>query len=698
MRIRHNLTRGWLAAAVALGAVACDSPPVDAPRWRGGNSPDPTGVIEGTVLYVGPRPTCDFDVDGNPTRIQGRIILTLFDVRLLPPPEGTGTGAASLLTVPGERVFGDPATACLPQNPTPADLAVTVQRSVAFTWPEIPLERPAGLVNGEFLDTTPGVEETITYRVQGFYDTDGDFNPFFSVRTSPTRGDISGAALVNATAAVPEFLPVVFGDLEFRPNGQRVSSVAVSLGAPINTEPPVFSLATDGLDSEAPLSTDPGTLIALTNTTMTMLGRTALDPVGSPAPEGAADCAGVRDDLSTPDTDEHVVCCRARFNGKAFAIAACEGGVSFAVDEVAPYAWYSRTLDVNRDGLADPHPTLSAQAPLPGMPGFVPWISPLVLMQRFGFDYVRNDDGTLLLVDGQPVPDAEAAAREAEANIPSVAMVPSVDPRMWVGFGAGGLLDADPDGAGPNPIIRALTFYPNIPLAIVPLGAMTTNPDDARCQIPILPPAGSTAFYEAATVDCQEIPTGMYGMNVLQGDAMGVFQEGAPALITQTGTRLFPGSFVGQVWTVPNELGDPRQVADFVPSQSVAASFPVYDSDPTNARSRQAGRAECAMAFDPIDMGLRTVNYVDFAEYDDPLTLDRREDQEAIASCCCGIAHLCGLPVCDPIPVPDGSGNVMAGSPRTVTNGVPDCVPFDMPEACCAAVGGASPEVACPAR
>ena len=109
---------------------------------------------------------------------------------------------------------------------------------------------------------------------------------------------------------------------------------------------------------------------------------------------------------------------------------------------------------------------------------------------------------------------------------------------------------------------------------------MTTNPDDPRCQIPILPPAGSTAFYEAATVDCQEIPTGMYGMNVLQGDTMGVFTTGAPALISETGTRLFPGNFVGQVWTVPNELGDLRQVADIAPSQSVAGSFPVYDSDP----------------------------------------------------------------------------------------------------------------------
>ena len=144
MRIRHTITRGGLAAFLALsalGAVACDSPPIDQPRWLGGNSPDPTGVIEGTVLYVGPRPTCDYDENGTPTRIQGRIILTLFDVRLLPPPEGTGTSAASLITVPGARVFGNPAEACLPQNPTAADRALIVQSSVAFTWPEIPLGR-----------------------------------------------------------------------------------------------------------------------------------------------------------------------------------------------------------------------------------------------------------------------------------------------------------------------------------------------------------------------------------------------------------------------------------------------------------------------------------------------------------------------------------------------------------------------------
>jgi hypothetical protein len=98
------------------------------------------------------------------------------------------------------------------------------------------------------------------------------------------------------------------------------------------------------------------------------------------------------------------------------------------------------------------------------------------------------------------------------------------------------------------------------------------------------------------------------------------------------------------------------------------------------------------MAFDPVDMSIRAVNYVDFEEYENPPASTR---VEAITSCCCGIRHLCGLPVCAPIPVPDGSGNLMAGSPRTVTDGVPDCVPFDMPEACCAAVAGDSPTVAC---
>ncbi|MCA9576446.1 MAG: hypothetical protein R3B40_06640 [Polyangiales bacterium] len=680
MRIRHTKTRACLAALTAfcaLGAAACDSPPIDLPRWLGGNSPDPTGVVEGTVLYSGPRPTCDFDADGNPTRIQGRIILTLFDVRLLPPPEGTGTGAASLLTVPGERFFGDPSSVCMPQNPTPEDLAEVVMRSVAFTWPEIPLAIPDQV-------GTPDAEDPITYRIQGFYDMDGDFNPFFTVRTSPTRGDITGAALVDATAAVPEFFPVVFGDLEFRPDGQRLTGISVSLGAPINTELPAFTMTTDGLDSELPLSTDPATLLAYTNTTLTMLGRTALDPVADPAPEGATDCAGVVDVLATTDVDEHAACCRARFSGKAFAIAACEGGVSIDVDDASAYAWYARTLDVNRDGLADPHPTLSAQSPFPTDPGFVPWISPLVFMQRFAFDYVRDASGDILIVDGAPVPDAGAVAREAAAGIPSIAMVPSVDPRMWVGFGASGQLDGT---------TRSLVFYPNIPIAIVPLGAMTTNPNDERCQIPILPPAGSTAFYEAATVECQEIPTGMYGMNVLQGDALGVFQEN-PGLIgagiSQTGIRLNPpGQFVGQVWALPNALGTPGQIDDIVVSQSAVAAFPVFDSNPTNARSRQGGRAECEMAFDPIGMDVRTVNYRDFDEYDEMRA-------EVTASCCCGIAHLCGLPLCAPIPVPDGSGNVMNGSPRTVdANGVPDCVPFDMPEACCAAVAGDSPSVSC---
>src|SRR5690606_31739151 len=121
----------------------------------------------------------------------------------------------------------------------------------------------------------------------------------------------------------------------------------------------------------------------------------------------------------------------------------------------------------------------------------------------------------------------------------------------------------------------------NLPLLVVPIGAMTTNPNDPRCQIPVLPPAGSTAFYEAATVDCQEMPTGLYGMNVLQGDAQGVFEENPDLIgagISQTGIRLHPpGTFVGQVWALPNALGTPGQVEDIALSQSAFSAFPVYD-------------------------------------------------------------------------------------------------------------------------
>ena len=60
-----------------------------------------------------------------------------------------------------------------------------------------------------------------------------------------------------------------------------------------------------------------------------------------------------------------------------------------------------------------------------------------------------------------------------------------------------------------------------------------------------------------------------------------------------------------------------------------------------------------------------------------------------IQECCDFVAHLCGLPVC--APVPSGSDGNIAPSPHSITGtaangaGIPDCVPFAIPWKCCRA-------------
>src|SRR5688572_9117381 len=85
-RIRASLSCSRARARVstfaliglALGVLAaCDPPQQDVFKSQGGISPDPTGIIAGSVLYVGPRPTCEYS-GGRPTRVVGRVLLTLF--------------------------------------------------------------------------------------------------------------------------------------------------------------------------------------------------------------------------------------------------------------------------------------------------------------------------------------------------------------------------------------------------------------------------------------------------------------------------------------------------------------------------------------------------------------------------------------------------------------------------------------------
>src|SRR5262245_33935560 len=103
-------TASGLGVQSALGVLllalsgACTSPKQDDFRSEGGISPDPTGVIEGSVIYLGPQPRCRYE-HGKATEVIGVVFLTLFEFDNPPPPEGRATGAVNAFVLPGSELF-----------------------------------------------------------------------------------------------------------------------------------------------------------------------------------------------------------------------------------------------------------------------------------------------------------------------------------------------------------------------------------------------------------------------------------------------------------------------------------------------------------------------------------------------------------------------------------------------------------------
>ena len=315
-----------LFLALAVSALAgCGEPETDELRSEGGASPDPSGVIEGTVVYIGPRPPCRYEA-GVPVSPIGRVVLLLFEHDNPPPPAGSASSAENLLVIPGSRLFDD-LNDCLPEGEVPSASDAPITRSASFLWPEIELDP----------------EDERSLQIRGFYDSDGDFNPFFAVTNQPTRGDVGGGAFVDIRAPVPEYLPITFPSARDAPHGARNVEPTVTLGAVVSTTRPVSELDRDTmpLSSEALLSAemDPARreqeLWALTEMKLSMFPRT----------------------LTAAQ--------RAAFDA---------GGLDFDLDDPRAYAWYVRPLDVNGDGAVDPHPILGSAG--------IPWLSPAILMRR----------------------------------------------------------------------------------------------------------------------------------------------------------------------------------------------------------------------------------------------------------------------------------------------------------------------------
>ncbi len=643
---------------------ACDPPERDTPRRDGGAAPDPTGLMQGSVLYIGPRPTCTFLADGTPSTVVGNVVLLLFDYDNPPPPSGSATGARNLLALPGRQLFT--VDDCMPLTPTAGDL-LPISRTIDFLWPEIPL--------GQGPENADGSYTGRDYQMRGFYDRDGDFLPFFSITNLATAGDIGGGAILDPTASVPTYQRLSFGHYAEHPDGQLLSGVSVTLGSPIATERPIFELSasTRALSGEAtiPLIAD------------ALMREESLYQLTTMRVELVRD--GTRLDGDRPF-------------GNAMRLAGL-GDFDF---RPLRHGLPIFPVDANADGMQDLHPILGSSG--------VSWFGPIVLLRR------------------------ARSPLEVASNIPDVLFIATVRPSRVL-------------GADQGFVPRETFARPEI--IVPPIAVMITNPAaPAICRVPIIAPGNIAELYESQrVVDCQELPSGNYDVNVLSGlagarphdlaaecqveceaggtDAATCAASCATyaALRSETGVSFEGGVYSSQAWSIPNDLGCPdlsyRPTAlNQIDPPAADGSFLTCD-DPASAMLVHQGRAGGFSVVEP-----------DAATAGDP---DVTTDGHGVAACttalhttgamagmvgpvaympfpaefealCCGpVMHLCGLPLCDA-----RTGTEVPGYPEAVRGGgadgslratreirlpeevsteagvtTPLCVPFLPPAQCC---------------
>ncbi len=613
MRMRTTFLAFSTCASVAL--LGCTEIPIDE------TAPPPTGILEGSVDYIGPRPSCDFDPQsGVPTRVRGRAVLLLFVHGNAPPPAGTATTPESLLVIDGSSFFSDLAADCLPAAPTPEELAQVLKRSASVSWPEIRL--------GE------GGRE-VSYMVQGFYDRDEDFHPFFAATRSTTAQDIAGAAVEDPFAATPVLSRFTFGSADTNPAGQIVGGLSVTLAAPVNTEPPVFHFVGDPLASDQPfvLSPDP----ALLEESLRRLTNASLE---------------LYDDLAAPEGVELLE-----------ALDAAKLSYSLAGDPA--YGFYVRALDFDGDAAPDPHPVLGALA--------YDWLSPVVMLQRL------------------------RSRLEAQVGIPDVVMVPAL-PAYTTAEGApvtAGQVSASTMPIVLPPVAAIVTNSRAAVCQIATLPPASTAflyaDQLADCQelptgryaVNVFHGVTGGAFIASATSATGfEIAGGQHS-----GQSWTIPNElGDPAQLPPEGAPP----------TAPPEP-DCSGAARCADSQGIRTAFLVHDPDTSSTLSRTSGDAACLNGADLFDPNA-TVPYT-FADFNvsavqafidaDP-TLDTVEQVRDL--CCDPIVHLCGLPLCDYVPAAGDDTRMVRGTPTSVTRVrhtdgserlVPNCIPFYMPTPCC---------------
>lgn len=488
--------------------------------FQGGISPDPTAVLEGSVLYIGPRPSCLYN-NGVFDRVLGNVVLTMFAYDNPPPPEGTASSALNLYVVSGDELFQQ--SDCLPAGENPLTNRIT--RSVPFRWPSIPLYQ------GRAAD----------YQVRGFFDYDEDMVPLFSVTRLPTQGDIAGAAVNDITDASKGFFRIQLPRLEDAQNGIVKKGLAIALGNPVWTERPAFRLDENHrLASNVPFQPVIGDFATLTP-----------DGPGSLRSFRALTCANGGTDGATCGLTLQ------RLNGADAAKMSAVGVDVQVENNPSGYAFYTAPVDIKTvlkkpegstlpsegldvagpDGKVDPHPFLGS-----GLG--VPWFYPIVIMQRQA--------------------EVGFADLERTARIPAVLLVGSV------------LLGDDKlptkDSYGQS----------GAPISVPPVAAVELIPGRAECRVPYFPPGTLGLVTNNRLANCAELPTGHYAANVLGGLAGGVPSPNTDQTRSESGVSITGGRYSSQSWSIPNELGDPAQVPEtsLMPDQGIGGTFVIHDPTP----------------------------------------------------------------------------------------------------------------------
>jgi hypothetical protein len=361
-----------LALALLAALLGCDDLEQDKFLSQGGISPDPSARIEGNVLYIGPRPRCEWE--GNrPKRVIGRVFLTLFEYTNPPPPEGTAQSSLNLVAVDGEKLF--PLSDCLARDEAP-DPAQRITRSVPFQWPRLTL-----------------LPDEASYQIRGFYDYDEDMVPFFSATRIPTAGDVIGAALNDIQDASKGLLRITLPPLSRAQDGFVLPGITVALGNTVRTERPIFRF-----DQNRKLSAETPFLIGEAGLNGGAILRAARYATCATPKEGGdgTSCGLTVQRLSEDDKP------------KLDSV-----DVELAIENRASYAFYAEPVDIRTlrenardeqvpDGKPDPHPFMGGLG--------IPWYTPMLIMTRTP-DVARQPN---------------ALAIEQQARIPRVLMVGSV--------------------------------------------------------------------------------------------------------------------------------------------------------------------------------------------------------------------------------------------------------------------------------